>query len=391
VTYLFYFICSPEGCPTSSFLSSPIEYLKSQWPGWSGLYSHQVMLAYLAWFFGNLGLQYALPGAVREGVPLRDGTRLKYKQNATETYLAILSYCAFMTYREGFSWSLWTWIWENQLQIITATIIFAIAQAFYTYISSFFTDEHLAEGGNTGNLLYDWFIGRPLNPRIGNWDLKVFCELRPGMMMWPLLNFAHLAHQYNTFGRVTDSIVLVNIFHLWYVVDSYINEAAVLTTMDVVNDGFGYMLSFGDLAWVPMMYSLQARYLGMHPVDLGPIGILGVLGVQAFGYWIFRGANGTKDVFRRNPEDPKVKHIEYIQTKRGTRLMTSGWWGMARHINYLGDWIMGWAWCLPCGFSSPIPYFYVVYFAILLIHRERRDDAKCAEKYGDDWKRYTEK
>ena len=36
--------------------------------------------------------------------------------------------------------------------------------------------------------------------------------------------------------------------------------------MDITTDGFGYMLAFGDLAWVPFTYSLQARpeYLA-HP------------------------------------------------------------------------------------------------------------------------------
>lgn len=27
----------------------------------------------------------------------------------------------------------------------------------------------------------------------------------------------------------------------------------------------------------------------------------------------------------------------------------SGWWGMVRHPNYLGDLIMALAWSLPCG------------------------------------------
>lgn len=35
-----------------------------------------------------------------------------------------------------------------------------------------------------GNPLYDFFIGRELNPRIGNFDLKYFCELRPGLIGW---------------------------------------------------------------------------------------------------------------------------------------------------------------------------------------------------------------
>lgn len=46
----------------------------------------------------------------------------------------------------------------------------------------------------------------------------------------------------------------------------------------------------------------------------------------------------------------------------------------------MGDWIMAWAWCLPAGFSTPLPYFYVVFFAILLFHRQKRDDEACEHK-----------
>lgn len=41
---------------------------------------------------------------------------------------------------------------------------------------------------------------------------------------------------------------------------------------------------------------------------------------------------------------------------------------------------MGLAWSLPTGFDTPITYFYVVYFAVLLIHRQRRDDEACEKK-----------
>jgi len=50
--------------------------------------------------------------------------------------------------------------------------------------------------------------------------------------------------------------------------------------------------------------------------------------------------------------------------------------------------MMALAWCLACGFGSVVPYFYFIYFAPLLINRERRDHQLCKEKYGDDWDEY---
>lgn len=72
-----------------------------------------------------------------------------------------------------------------------------------------------------------------------------------------------------------------------------------------------------------------------------------------------------------------------------------------------------WSWCLPCGFGSIVPYFYVIYFAVLLgkchhvmlpmliymlaaaspvsfyaVHRELRDEHACSKKYGADWEKY---
>jgi len=49
---------------------------------------------------------------------------------------------------------------------------------------------------------------------------------------------------------------------------------------------------------------------------------------------------------------------------------------------------MAWSWCLPCGFTHIIPYFYAIYFAGLLIHREMRDEHNCKQKYGKDWDKY---
>lgn len=75
--------------------------------------------------------------------------------------------------------------------------------------------------------------------------------------------------------------------------------------------------------------------------ELSWTAVAGIVALKALGYAIFRGANSQKDAFRRDPGAPGVRHLRSLQTPSGRRLLVSGWWGIARHINYLGDWLMG--------------------------------------------------
>lgn len=65
------------------------------------------------------------------------------------------------------------------------------------------------------------------------------------------------------------------------------------------------MLDMGNLFWVACFYGTQARFLVSHPVALGPIGVVGVLGLKAFGYFIFRSANLQKDLFKAGDKSVK--------------------------------------------------------------------------------------
>lgn len=331
------------------------------------------------------------------------------------------------TILQGADFPLWTFIYDNYVQLITTNLGVAAALSVFVYVRSFSVragnkeKRELAAGGISGNIIYDFFIGRELNPRVdipflGTIDIKAFMELRPGMLGWVLLDLAFIAHQYKVHGYVSDSIILITLFQSLYVFDALWMERAVLTTLDITNDGFGFMLAFGDLVWLPFIYSLQARYLAVYPVNLGMVGILGILGVQGLGYYLFRAANNEKNRFRNNFKDARVAHLKYMETKSGSKLLISGWWGKARHINYLGDWIMAWSYCLPTGFAGYViqpqnstssqpkqvqgegrgwgmvfTYFYLIYFAVLLIHRASRDEDKCMRKYGKDWVEYKKK
>lgn len=78
--------------------------------------------------------------------------------------------------------------------------------------------------------------------------------------------------------------------------------------MDIITDGFGFMLAVGDLTWVPFTYSLQARYLAFEHVELGRTGVAIVIIVAFTGYWIFRTANREKNDFR-NGRNPKSRFL----------------------------------------------------------------------------------
>lgn len=401
-TVALWFLCNEQGCPVYQSWDSYYKYLVSATS--SHWISTSAVLAYLAWFLGLVVLDRIVPGAEVDGVELRDGTRLKYKFNGTWIVLLLVSSLLARAWATNWALPELVFVYDHLLQLTIVAILFAFALASYCYAVSFIGSSEpssspkknksskknnvklLAVGGNTGSVIYDWFIGRELNPRIGNFDIKVFCEMRPGLLLWVIINLSMAHHQYSKYGYVSDSMVLVNLVQNWYVFEGTLYEQGLVSMIDVTTDGFGFMLAFGDLALVPFTYTMQTRFLADNPVHLGWIKCLAIVLVYFAGLYIFRASNNQKARFKSG--HPSASHLKYIQTPSGSKLIVSGWWGMSRHINYFGDWLTSAAYCLPTGFSSPIPYYYLVYFASLLIHRETRDEQKCAAKYGDTWLEY---
>ncbi|KAH8930127.1 ERG4/ERG24 ergosterol biosynthesis protein [Atractiella rhizophila] len=385
-TYLFAIFCNEGGCPArplDKFLANDFWRIATE----ANYVDLKAWGVYAAWYAWTVLCWAILPGEWYEGVLLRDGkTKLQYKINAFSTFIATLLLASGIYLWQGHQPFLF--IYEHWFGLATAALLNSILQASYVYLMSFTSkDEMLALGGNTGSVIYDFFIGRSLNPRIGSFDIKSFNELRPGLILWFILDLGMVAKQYHDNGRVTDSLWIVVVNQGLYVADAMWNEKAIFTTMDITTDGFGFMLSVGDLLWVPFTYGLQTRFLALHPIDLGFTLSLCILAVNFLGYYIFRKANGQKNDFRNG----KIGNLQYMTTEKGSKLITSGWWGRSRHPNYMGDLIMGLAWSLPTGFENPLTYFYFVYFLVLLVHRQRRDDENCKKKYGKDWDIYCKK
>lgn len=375
-----------------------LEQLPATWDQWKDVcFDATCWKAYLAWFFTLAVFDVYSPGKDLEGIELRDGSKLSYRINGLfmlSTLVLLLVSRLFAS--EDYYLPELQFIYDNQMKLVMVTIIFSFLLSLFVYFISFIplrapnaagTKERiLSINGNSKNPIYDWFIGRELNPRIGAWDIKLFCELRPGLLLLFLINLACVHNQYHKQGKVTDSIVLVNVLQAFYIFDGVLNEEGCLSMMDIATDGFGFMLAFGDLAWLPWSYSLQSRYLALtdNSLELGWLKTSLILALSIGGYYIFHSANQQKSDFKQG----KLDHMHSISTPTGSKLLVDGWWKLSQHMNYFGDWLIGWSWCLPTGSMTLLTYFYVIYFGVLLVHRQTRDDAKCRAKYGKAWEEY---
>eukprot|EP01130_Rhizamoeba_saxonica_P014208 TRINITY_DN6182_c0_g1_i1.p1 TRINITY_DN6182_c0_g1~~TRINITY_DN6182_c0_g1_i1.p1 ORF type:complete len:440 (-),score=62.48 TRINITY_DN6182_c0_g1_i1:35-1354(-) len=396
--YALYFLCYGEQCLQNPLDFDYVQFVQSlpffSLEGLYSLFSYEATAMYLGWILFQVFLERTLAGEILEGTVLSDGTRLKYCMSGHLQFwisvgLLVIGKPIFNSNYAltGFKPYELYLIYDHFVGLITIACLFSLVLSIYLYVSSFAGEKILAHGDEY-NGIYCFFMGRELNPRLFGVDLKCFCELRPGLIGWTVINLGMASKQYQIYGSVSMSMVLVVLFNFIYVWDALYYERAILTTMDITTDGFGYMLAFGDLAWVPFIYTIQARYLVDYDPNLEVYQLVLFTLIHFLGLYIFRRSNYEKDTFRRNPNDPAVQHLRYLKTERGTNLLVSGWWGLARKINYTGDWLMVLSLCLLCGFSSPVPYFQALYFFILLVHRAMRDDYACMQKYGQDWVKY---
>ncbi|KAL3738047.1 hypothetical protein ACJRO7_019556 [Eucalyptus globulus] len=345
-------------------------------PSWSSVVLLGTFFAYLA-AAGSI-----LPGKVVPGAALPDGSRLRYRCNGLVSLLllvALLGLGAWMDFLRP------TIIAERGLELLWTTFTFSTLVTLVLYAAgcNSTSDSSSLKPHLSGNLIHDLWFGIQLNPQFIGIDLKFFF-VRAGMMGWLLINLSVLARSVQD-GNLSLSMILYQLFCVLYILDYFVYEEYMTSTWDIIAERLGFMLVFGDVVWIPFTFSIQGWWLLRNNVELTTTAAIANCFVFLIGYMVFRGANKQKHVFKRSPkaliwgQPPKVV---------GGKLLASGYWGIARHCNYLGDLLLALSFSLPCGLSSPVPYFYPIYLLILLIWRERRDEARCAEKYREIWAEY---
>ncbi|CCJ29234.1 unnamed protein product [Pneumocystis jirovecii] len=250
---------------------------------------------------------------------------------------------------------------------------------FFSFIKAHLFPSHSEDCKFSGSLIYDFWMGIELNPRFGNG--------RPGIICWTLIDISFAAAQRQRIGYITNSMYLIIFLHGLYVLDFFYHEDWYLRTIDICHDRFGFYLAWGDTVWLPMMYTLQAQYLYRNPVDLHPYYAVIILKDHV------RLTDGNCKIWGKSPKLIRTTYTTLDGKIHKSILLCSGYWGLARQFNYIGDLLLAFSMCAACGFkkNALLAYFYIIYMFILLNHRVYRTEKRCSAKYGHYWKEYCKK
>jgi 7-dehydrocholesterol reductase len=337
---------------------------------------------YYAWLTFQ-GLLYAfLPGKIGYGQMTPAGHTLPYCVNGLLAWVVTHGLYLFLSvYLKLFKPSL---IADHWGPLFIAANSYGYFLTAFSYVKANLFPSHAEDRKFSSSIVFDMFMGIEFNPRLGEmFDFKLFHNGRPGIVAWTLINMSFAFKQQEEIGYVTNSMYLLNFLHAVYVLDFFYHEDWYLRTIDIAHDHFGFYLAWGDSVWLPYMYTLQSHFLLRHRLDLSTPYFLLTLGVGLLGYYIFRTVNNQKDLVRSTDGNCKIwgKPAEFIRTEFTTTdgklhkslLLTSGYWGISRHFNYVGDLLLSLAMCMTCGSGYLLPYFYIIYMAILLGTRIERD------------------
>tara|TARA_R110000868_G_scaffold298752_2_gene558938 strand:+ start:1874 stop:3169 length:1296 start_codon:yes stop_codon:yes gene_type:complete len=337
-----------------------------------------------------------LPGEIFQGPITPKGNIPNYRANGFLAFSAtIFLFCLSTFTLHLFSPTL---IYDNLGAIFGALNIASLLVCVLLYLKGRFAPSS-TDASTTGNPIFDYYWGTELHPEMLGINIKQFINCRIGMMSWGLLLIAYAAKQQSLYGLSNSMLVSVGL-QLLYIAKFFLWETGYFRSLDIMHDRAGFYICWGCLVWVPCIYTSASMYLVLHPIHLNPFVAATITMVGSASIIInyiadkqrqtVRATDGKCLIWGKAPTLTLASYTTLLGDKKENILLASGWWGIARHFHYIPEIIGALCWTLPALFFNVTPYFYVIFLTILLVDRSFRDDARCAEKYGDDWQAYCE-
>lgn len=432
---------------------------------------------------------YAWPGPTAYGPVTANGVRPAYTDNGIAH--CVLSTVAFLAGSElGFGcWRL-SIFFTHFAPLVGALNVFGLLFCAFLYVKGMRFPSGPDSGTSGRGMLFDYYWGCELYPRIWGVDVKKMVNCRFSMTFWQLAGISFTAASYEAHGTLDPGLVLCALSQYLYLAKFYVWEIGYMRSIDIIVDRAGFYETWGCLCWVPAVYArpprpplsprvcecsppavytlrtcsprhllwphvypphlprlvprgrytLHTRCAVLTPsglawppaiaiftvglrlshsartchcvcvcvcacalfspcVCLAQVGLVGVL----LNFWAddqrqrFREKKGECTVWGKQPVFIEAEYESFnadkgVIEKHHSLLLASGWWGAARHCQYLFELIAAYSWALLAGLGThgALPLFYPIFLTILLIHRAHRDEQKCLAKYGKFYERYME-
>lgn len=277
----------------------------------------------------------------------------------------------------------YTWLYETRWWGVIGAIVIGLAFSLYIVLrypstgKSFFADL--------------WF-GRSKDVQIadGFVDAKLWFYL-VGAVMLQLNVLSFAAFHLENAGTINPGFLLACAMLTWFCVEYLIFERVHLWTYDFIAERVGFKLGFGCLAFYPYFYAVALWFTAPLPDPGLPVWLTILFGALFLCGWVLtRGANMQKYFFKTAPGRTFLWITPEALSDGNHSLLVNGFWGVSRHINYLGEVIQAVAIALAAGcFGVWEVWLYPLYYVALFVSRQADDDKVCRAKYGELWDEYT--
>lgn len=279
----------------------------------------------------------------------------------------------------------WDWLWHTRWQGLAGACTLGVLFTAWIVLSA-------PPGGR--QLMVELFLGRLDNPQWfgGRVDAKMLLYLFGAIMLaLNLLSFgAH--HWLRHLDGASPGVLLHVVLFFWFIFDYLTFERVHLYTYDLFAEKVGFKLGWGCLVFYPYFYAIGLWSVAELPDPGTPAPLLVLYAVIFFvGWTLARGANLQKYHFKVDPSRSFLGIAPRTVSDGHRSLLCNGFWGISRHVNYLGEILMATGLTLALGWPGVWwAWLYPLYYVALLVPRQRADERRCAAKYGPLWDRYRE-
>ncbi|HEU0205742.1 MAG TPA: hypothetical protein VFQ74_03490 [Pseudolysinimonas sp.] len=328
-------------------------------------------------------LHVVIPARRRPGyVTGADGRVLSYRINGRYVLVASVILWFLLGY---FRLVPFTWLYETRGWGLIGACVIGLVFSFVVVV------RHPSTGKSFGADL--WFgRAKDVQLRDGFVDAKVWLYL-VGAVMLQLNVLSFAAFHLETAPSVNPGFLLGCAMLTWFCCEYLIFERIHLWTYDFIAERVGFKLGFGCLAFYPYFYSVALWFTADLPNPGVPTWVTVLFGVLFLGGWVLtRGANMQKFFFKTAPERSFLWLAPETISDGRHSLLVNGFWGLSRHVNYLGEILQAVAIALAPGyFGVWMVWLYPLYYVALFLSRQADDDKVCRAKYGALWDEYTAK